>query len=595
MMPHIGRHGIRYGHRAFTYSFPTANITLNMKRTFFILTAFFALLSSSIPSLAYDCKVDNIYYNLNNEDKTASVTYMGLYSSNNKDAYVGNIIIPESTTYNGTTYSVTSIGKNAFHGCSGLTSVVVDKNNGTYDSRDNCNAIIETSTNKLIVGCKNTTIPNSVTSIGDYAFSYCSGLTSVTIPNSVTSINEYAFSGCYGLTSVTIPNSVTSIGEYAFSGCSGLTSVTIPNSVTYIGGYTFSRCSGLTSVTIPNSITYIGNGIFFNCSGLTSVTIPNSVTSIGESAFDYCSGLTSVTIPNSVTSIGEAAFFGCSGLTSVTIPNSVTSIGEAAFFGCSGLTSVTIPNSVTFIGKYAFADCSGLTSVTVDKNNGTYDSRDNCNAIIETSTNKLIVGCKNTTIPNSVTSIGDRAFEGCSGLTSVTIGNSVTSIGKYAFAGCWGLTSVTIGNSVTSIGDYAFTDCSGLTSVTIGNSVTSIGYDAFRGCSGLTKLVSLAVEPPICGRGAFEKVDKTTCQLLVPEESINKYKTADQWKEFLNTLGYDGVDDVSVDSQNAVYEVYNLQGVRVGGGMREAEVTADTLPHGVYILVSPQGRKKLKI
>ena len=195
----------------------------------------------------------------------------------------------------------------------------------------------------------------------------------------------------------------------------------------------------------------------------------------------------------------------------------------------------------------------------------------------------------------SVTSIGDGAFANHSGLTSVTIPNSVTSIGNYAFFNCSGLTSVTIGNSVTSIGDYAFTDCSGLTSVTIGNSVTSIGYDAFRGCSGLTKLVSLAVEPPICGRGAFEKVDKTTCQLLVPEESINKYKTADQWKEFLYILGYDGVDDVSVDSQNAVYEVYNLQGVRVGSGMREAEVTADALPHGVYILVSPQGRKKLKI
>ena len=131
--------------------------------------------------------------------------------------------------------------------------------------------------------------------------------------------------------------------------------------------------------------------------------------------------------------------------------------------------------------------------------------------------------------------------------------------------------------------------------MTIGNSVTSIGYDAFYGSSGLTKLVSLAVEPPTCGIGAFEYVDKTTCQLLVPEESINKYKTADQWKEFLNILGYNGVDDVSVDSQNAVYEVYNLQGVRVGGGMREEEVTADVLPHGVYILVSPQSRKKLKI
>ena len=203
------------------------------------------------------------------------------------------------------------------------------------------------------------------------------------------------------------------------------------------------------------------------------------------------------------------------------------------------------------------------------------------------------------TIPNSVTAIGEGAFRSCSGLTSIAIPNSVTSIGGGGFFRCSGLTSVTFNaEKCSKVGSYnylAFNDCKKLTTLTIGDKVTIIPDYAFFYCTKLTKLVSLAVEPPICGRGAFEKVDKTTCQLLVPEESINKYKTADQWKEFLYILGYDGVDDVSVDSQNAVYEVYNLQGVRVGSGMREAEITADVLPHGVYILVSPQGRKKLKI
>ena len=456
------------------------------------------MLPSSFSALAYECTVDDICYNLNNDDKTASVTYIGLYSSNNKDAYVGNIVIPESTTYNGTIYSVTSIGGYAFDGCSGLTSVTipnsvtsigdrafsgcssltsvtVDKNNGTYDSRNNCNAIIETSTNNLIVGCKNTTIPNSVTSIGDRAFADCSGLTSVTIGEKVTKISSSAFSGCSGLTSVTfnaekcikmgdyydpvfrdctnlksltIGNKVTTIPDYAFFRCSGLTSVTIGNSVNSIGVYAFRGCSGLTSVTIPNSVTSIGDRAFGGCSGLTSVTIGNSVTSIGRQAFADCSGLTSIVIPNSVTSIGSSAFDGCSGLTSVTfnaekcikmgsydsfvfsgrigltsltIGEKVTTIPDWAFTGCSGLTSVIIPNSVTSIGEYAFYNCSGLTSVTVDKNNGTYDSRNNCNAIIETSTNNLIVGCKNTIIPNSVTSIGESAFYNCSGPTSVTI------------------------------------------------------------------------------------------------------------------------------------------------------------------------------
>jgi hypothetical protein len=251
------------------------------------------------------------------------------YAVSGNTAYVasspnasGNVVI--ANTYDG--YPVTSIGDYAFEACFGLTSV---------------------------------TIPNSVTSIGDYAFYYCSGLTSVTIGNSVTSIGEDAFQYCSGLTNVTIPDSVTSLGEEAFGNCSRLTSVTIPDSVTSIGEYAFTECISLTNVTIGNSVTSIGEDAFQYCSGLTSVTIPDSVTSIGEYAFYLCSGLTNVTIGNSVTSIGEDAFFG-SGLTSVTIPDSVTSIGEYAFFDCTSLTSVTISDSVTSIGEAAFGNCYGL-------------------------------------------------------------------------------------------------------------------------------------------------------------------------------------------------------------------------------------------
>ena len=242
----------------------------------------------------------------------------------------------------------------------GLKYEVID-NNSVKVARQNSSDISGSVIIPSTVTYNGTTY--SVTSIGDYAFSYCSGLTSVTIPNSVTSIGGSVFYGCSGLTSVTIGNSVTSIGGFEFYGCSALTSVTIGNSVTSIGGFAFAYCSALTSVTIGNSVTSIGVGAFHGCSGLTSVTIPNSVTSIGERAFYGCSGLTSVTIPNSVTSIGNSAFYGCSGLTSVTIPNSVTSIGNEAFYACSGLTSVTIPNSVTSIGDRAFYECLNLSSL----------------------------------------------------------------------------------------------------------------------------------------------------------------------------------------------------------------------------------------
>ena len=273
-----------------------------MKKILILLLAFI------LPAVAgaFDAKIDGIYYDFNKDAKTATVTAL-YYDSRNQDAYSGTVNIPPTVDYGGETYDVTSIGY--------------------------------------------------------YAFRYCSGLTSVTIPSSVTSIGYYAFSDCSGLTSVTIPDGVTSIGESAFSGCSGLTSVTIPNSVTSIEDGTFSYCSGLTSVTIPDSVTSIESWTFFGCSGLTSVTIPGSVTSIGDGAFRGCSGLTSVTIPNGITTINKQTFGDCSSMESLKLPETLTIIRNSAFKGCRALKSVTIPSTVEFIYEEAFAGCTGLESV----------------------------------------------------------------------------------------------------------------------------------------------------------------------------------------------------------------------------------------
>ncbi len=448
----------------------------------------------------------------------------------------------------------------------------------------------------VFAGCKfiSIIISNSVTGLGDYVFSSCSGLTSITLPSSVTSIGYSAFTRCTSLTSITIPNSVTSIGDYVFWDCSSLTSITIPNSMTSISNYAFWNCSGLTSITIPGSVTSIGNSAFGGCGGLTSITIPSSVTSIGYSAFESCYGLTSITIPSSVTSIGTSPFRGCSGLSSIivengntkydsrnncnaiieketnnliagcmntTIPSSVTSIGNSAFGGCTGLTSITIPKSVTSIGDGAFLYCSGLASIKVENGNTKYDSRNNCNAIIEKETNNLIIGCMNTTIPSSVTSIGDDAFYGCSGMTSIMIPSSVTTIGVYAFLGCSGLTSITIPNSVTSIYGGAFRDCSGLTSITIPNSVTSIGNSAFDGCSGLTSItipnsvtsidkwafsscsglkdIISEIETPFeINENVFSVY--STATLTVPNGTKSAYQSTAGWNKFTNIVEASG-------------------------------------------------------
>ena len=350
-------------------------------------------------------------------------------------------------------------------------------------------------------------------------------------PYSVTSIGDDAFRNCSELTSVTIPSSVTSIGYGAFAGC-GLTSITIPSSVTSIGNAAFCGCSGLTSITIPNGIMSIGRQAFYGCYSLTSITIPNSVMRIEWNAFTACHALTSVVIPNSVTNIEVGAFANCRGLTSIMIPNSVTTIGEGAFQECSRLTSITIPESVTSVGGGAFLNCTSLTSIIVDERNPNYDSRNNCNAIIETASNVLVKGCKNTVIPNSVTSIGGFAFSGCSGLTSITIPNSVTSIGGFAFKNCCGLTSVTFPNSVTNIGGNAFSGCSSLSSITISNSIKSIDGMAFAECPVLTDVTCLAENVPDTYWNIFDGSYIGSVTLHVPASAIEAYKNTYAWSSF---------------------------------------------------------------
>ena len=327
-------------------------------------------------------------------------------------------------------------------------------------------------------------------------------------------------------------NTITSFNELQYF--TGLTS---------IGSYAFSNCSSLTSVELPNSVTSIGSRAFYYCTNLTSVEIPGAVTSINYDAFYNCTGLTSIEIPGGVTLISDHAFSNCSSLTSVEIPYSVTSIGSYAFYNCTSLTSVELPYSVTSIGTNPFSGCRGLEQIVVASDNAYYDSRENCNAIINTSTNALVTGCKNTVIPNTVTSIGHGAFYNCTGLTSVTIGNSINTIGGEAFYKCTGLTSVTIGNSVSTIGSSAFENCTVLTSVTIGNSVSTIGSSAFAYCNRLNSITVLAETPPSLyyqnyynSLYSFFNVPQNI-PVFVPCDALEDYQTASYWSDFTNFIG----------------------------------------------------------
>lgn len=587
-----------------------------------IIILFLVLLTAAFGAHAYDFEVDGIYYDIYEDEAIVS------YDESVGPLYSGTVVIPETVTYDGTTYTVTGIkdgafmgcteltnvtipnsviiiGKYAFYSCISLTSITipnsvisignevfaycsklnsvtigysvqsigscafmychalekisVNDGNPYYDSRDNCNAIIETATNTLVVGCQGTVIPNSVTTIGDNAFTCCytyglSTVTNVTIPSSVTAIGGGAFTGCDNLISITclaitpptmarwvfendtysnvtliVPEGCKSIYESAFGWQDFVSIQEYPDTI--VGSDTiYYNITGYDEV----EVTYKGEYEDYNCYR-GHITIPATViidgktytvTAIGERAFNDCGYLASVTIPNTVKTIGECSFYHCINLANLNIPNSVTTIKSQAFY-YSGLKSITIPNSVTSIGQGAFEECSGLKSVT---------------------------------LPNSIVIIDNNTFSECYNLTSITIPNSVTCIRSGAFQGS-GLTSVTVPEGVTEIGSRAFAYCP-LTSVYLPRSLTGlVGSSGFEGCDKLMNVTCLATTPPwMVAKNIFDDKTYSDGTLYVPERSMSAYRNASYWENFVNIEGITVIEPGDIDG-DGVLNVNDVTGL----------------------------------
>ena len=512
--------------------------------------------------------------------------------------------------------TVTSIGKFTFYQCRKITSL---------------------------------NIPSSVKSIGSSAFEDCTGLTSLTLSEGLQSVGGSAFEGCTGLKSLIIPSTVNSISMNAFRNCKAIADVycyaqTVPNTddaafdgtptesatlhvpSSAVGAYKASwpwsdfkeiKSIGDSSGDDPKGRVTIDGLMYYLSGSEAEVATYGEYLEFNEFC-KYCGTPYSgdIVIPSTVTyggksyavtSIGNDAFNYCQDMTSISIPNTVTIIGESAFSNCKKLVSITIPKAVNSIGEYAFYRCSSINEMIVESGNKTYDSREGCNAIVETSTNKILYGCNSTTVPDGIVSIEDNAFTGCSGLEKMAIPNSVTYIGTSAFSDCSALATVTgipnlslgmfencksltfieIPDDITIIGQFAFRGCTGLTSVIIPDNVITIGSNSFTGCSniksitigsGVTEIGSGAFElgwnnetlvdvyckalNPPTAKNAFSKIEQTT--LHVKEESIDAYKKEAPWTNFREIVPF-GEDSQAFTIKGINYRIIDSSKLEVIG------------------------------
>lgn len=553
--------------------------------------------------------VNGIKYNVTSTiDMTVEVV--------NDDSYGGDMTIPESVTNEGVSYAVTSIGERAFSSCDNLTSIILPNS-------------LTTIGENAFYGCSNLTsisIPNSVNFIGDETFWACKKLSTVTLPSSLQSIEYGLFARCESLTSIIIPNSVKSVSKYSFLDCESLKFVSVGKSVQEVNTQAFDGCpvedvefhcdeikvgmfgdyhsaihknyktikhvticdgvqkindwafrdwGNLETVQMSNTVKTIGRGAFWECKKLVSCNLSNSLTSMGEEAFCYCKSLQSISIPYGIKEIPYRAFEGCESMITILIPNSVTTIEGYAFGACISLTNLSIPNSVTSING-SFWDCSALETISVAADNPIYDSRNNCNCIINTSDNELLQGCKNSVIPNTVKSIAEYAFGGISGLTQLSIPNSVTSIGRRAFQYCgnleevamsdsvksigWGafyecgkLKSFKIPNTLTSISEKTFAECESLTTIVIPQTISSIGEKAFWNCVSVDSIISLIELPfPILDNvfecGIEKRANLYNNPIYVPIGTKKLYEITDGWKQFTD------IKEIAIDDNGTQYD-----------------------------------------
>lgn len=474
-------------------------------------------------------------------------------------SYSGAVTVPSTVAYEDRDYTVTEIGVGAFYSCKDLTGITLPETLET---------IGEYAFSRC-TGLENmNALPAALTSIGSHAFAYtalkaiavaegsknfaaeadvlysldangqpatvivCAPGTvgAKTVSESVTAIEYAAFAACEQVSGITLPSTLTTIGQYAFDGCLRLYELTIPESVTEIGAQAFYKCEYLSDITLPSKLQSLEEGLFMFCRSLASVEIPATVKSVGPYVFEACTALTQISIPEGCTFLGDHAFEGCTALTAISLPQSLKSIDQFAFIGCTGLKEITFPKEMDLLGYGAFKDCIQIETINMPQSLGELGGYAFCHCDKLTS----------IVLPDGLTEIPERLFWECNKLTDITIPTSVKTIGEYAFSNA-GITEMSLHEGVTTIGGYAFQKCAKLKEISLPSTVTSMGDYVFWNCNSLMKMTSLATVPPTAVKSFNSFNNVTKCKLYVPEESLDTYREAEGWSKFTNISGIPGV------------------------------------------------------